>query len=221
MSTRVNSLRIVMDNISENPTWDECYAVCTTERRVEYSTTDMLDSPEVSTRESPRDMGEIPDEKDPVDTKEEQLLFPAPSEPYWTSLQRISQARSRRERRARGAAASNYYRENCGFRGPVSERCRFGCHYCNQRGYTPRSYPTWRSKPKIYRLSGTSWKHLPVVIEPTKWYQVVGSEQCSLCSDRGRHQKTSWMCPSCEVPLCLMPYRNCYTEWHEHRGTAE
>nr|XP_033956633.1 uncharacterized protein LOC117459675 [Pseudochaenichthys georgianus] len=212
MSTRFNNLRIILENISENPTWDECYAVRPTKRRFEYSTTDMQDSPGVSRSESPRELGEIfsPDEKDPVDTKEEQLLFPAPSPPATSS---------QRSPRARGAAASNYYRENRDFRRPVSGRCRFGCHYCSRRAYIRRRYPAW-SKPKIYGPSGTSWNHLPVVIKPTKWYQVVGNVQCSLCRDRGKRQKTSWMCQSCEVPLCLMPYRNCFTEWHEHRGTA-
>ncbi|XP_021178467.2 uncharacterized protein LOC110369309 isoform X2 [Fundulus heteroclitus] len=60
----------------------------------------------------------------------------------------------------------------------------------------------------------TSWEHLPVVIPPTRWYQVVGSMQCSHCKAQGRHQITSWMCQCCQVALCLKPYRNCYTEWH-------
>lgn len=100
-------------------------------------------------------------------------------------------------------------RHSCGGGGGGGCCC---CCNCNWRSFRPR-----RSKLRIYRPGKRKWEHLPVVMRPCRWYQVVGSMQCIHCEARGRHQLTSWMCQSCHVPLCLMPYRNCYAKWHDQR----
>nr|XP_033469442.1 uncharacterized protein LOC117248448 isoform X2 [Epinephelus lanceolatus] len=117
--------------------------------------------------------------------------------------------------RTRKAAAWQPYktRQYHGWRPSVSMQGGCGCN-CGPRRYRQRRWRPRRCQPERYRPRVTSSEHLPVAIQPTKWYQVVGSMQCSNCKAQGRHQMTSWMCQRCEVPLCLKPYRNCYTKWH-------
>lgn len=62
-------------------------------------------------------------------------------------------------------------------------------------------------------------EHLP---EPFQ-----GRDECWLCryklkeaaktgtSPGGRGHKTQWHCPTCEVPLCMVASRNCFTEFHK------
>lgn len=169
-----------------------------------------------------------PEEK-PLDPSDDQWWFPdtfshvdllpSPSVPFsppaspWATPLRAPRTRSS-WRRARGAAAYRPYKTN-GYRNvraPVFRRPGRGggsSSNCGRWSYMPDI-----CSPRRYKPHYTSWEHIPVVIQATKWYQVVGSMQCSHCSDQGRHQMTSWMCQSCQVPLCLMPYRNCYAKWH-------
>uniref|UniRef100_A0AAV2KBW4 PiggyBac transposable element-derived protein domain-containing protein n=1 Tax=Knipowitschia caucasica TaxID=637954 RepID=A0AAV2KBW4_KNICA len=41
----------------------------------------------------------------------------------------------------------------------------------------------------------------------------VGRRRCKLC-----HKRTPLGCELCAVPLCLIPTRNCYQQWHQSRG---
>lgn len=124
-----------------------------------------------------------------------------------------------RAQRASRAAAPNPWRGYNASRAPVYLGCKHCCCCCNQqrcrpRGYGPRGCMSggYNSRPEVM------WLHLAVMLEPIKWYQVVGSMQCSYCRAQGRHQMTSWMCQSCAVPLCLMPYRNCFFRWQRERS---
>ncbi|XP_037637744.1 uncharacterized protein LOC119495403 [Sebastes umbrosus] len=201
-SRRFNDRWIVVDQMYENPTWDECYAVLDTDWQFADDTDGL-----VSTMESELD-DFTPEEKHHVDPKEEEWWVSAPSSPAtsWSPPHNAPWTRSHR-RRSRGAAASHRHKaqQYRGFRAPFSMQRRRGCG-CN--------CSRWRYTPRRYRQRVTSWEHLPVAIQPTEWYQVVGSRQCSHCKAQGRHQMTSWMCRICEVPLCLTPLRNCYSKWH-------
>ncbi|XP_034407616.1 uncharacterized protein LOC117743834 isoform X2 [Cyclopterus lumpus] len=147
------------------------------------------------------DDSDVPESKMESEWEDVPVSSPASS---WSSPLRDPWTRSS-QRASRAAAyhpdkASGY----CEVRAPVFRRR--GCNG-GRRRYRPRG-----CMPKC-----TSWEHLPAVIQPTKWYQVVGSMQCSHCKDQGRYQLTSWICQTCQVPLCLMPYRNCYAKWHGQR----
>ncbi|MEQ2252146.1 hypothetical protein ILYODFUR_018684 [Ilyodon furcidens] len=122
--------------------------------------------------------------------------------------------------RSRGAKEPRSYRAP----GAAGSGCMCSC--C-QRGCQPREYMSKESLRGRYRERRfverrywprvTSGVHLPVVIQPTRWYQVVGGMQCCHCKTQGRYQITSWMCQCCKVALCLKPYRNCYAQWHGER----
>ncbi|XP_068583212.1 uncharacterized protein [Cebidichthys violaceus] len=214
-SRRVKNTWVLLDEVNEKPSWGECYAVHAVDLR-------FADVPRSAMESEWDDFS--PEEKDPVDPNDDGWWFshpsshvdllPSPSASFsspaspWSPPHRAPWPWSR-QRRSRGAAASRPYkaRGHHRFRAPVSRFRRGGCHDYRRRTHRPRGY-----KPNV-----TSWEHLPAVIQPTKWYQVVGSMQCSHCSGQGRHQMTSWMCQSCQVPLCLMPYRNCYAKWHGQR----
>nr|XP_020502730.1 uncharacterized protein LOC109993919 [Labrus bergylta] len=221
----------LLDKVTGNLSWEECYAVSRTEWNFPEDT-DQL----VSATESDVD---DPGENELVAPKEENPFYSTPSSPlklHSTSgailpfpattpvpPQRAPRSRSKTPsqwRRRRAAASHPYkargYRK---YRAPVSGRRSCGCCCCcncSGRRYRPRGCVQRRRR---YRLTPRvpSWEHLPVAIQPTKWYQVVGSMQCSHCKTQGRHQMTSWMCQICEEPLCLMPHRNCYALWHGQR----
>ncbi|KAK9541961.1 hypothetical protein VZT92_001969 [Zoarces viviparus] len=210
MSSRlVKPAWIHLDKVNEKPSWGECYAAHDTDvpRSAMESKWDDFSSEEKDPVDPNDDGWRFPDPSSHVD------LLPSPSASFssptlpWSPPHRAPWPRSC-HRRARGDATSHPYKAkgHCQFRARDYRRCG-GCCNCSQRRYKPRGY-----QPNV-----TSWEHLPVVIQPTKWYQVVGSMQCSHCRGEGRHQMTSWMCQSCQVPLCLMPYRNCYTKWHGQR----
>ncbi|KAF1376109.1 hypothetical protein PFLUV_G00227260 [Perca fluviatilis] len=225
---------IVLDNkLIETPTWGECYATHDTGGRSPGDTWTTTFKSEVDDSE----------EKDPVEPKDDGCLsvpsppnssFPSPAT-SWSPPHNASWTRSvtQNQWRAIEAAASHPYktRGHRGFRAPVFMHHRCGCCCCNcsHRRYRPWRYRPWRYRPWRYRAwrfrawrrrptrctpRVTSWEHLPVTIQPTKWYQVVGRMQCSQCYAQGWHCMTSWMCQTCQVPLCLLPYRNCYAEWH-------
>ncbi|XP_030298695.1 uncharacterized protein LOC115597125 [Sparus aurata] len=198
------------------PTWDECYAV---------SSTDWIFEGDIvipnSTMESELDdFG--PGAKDPSDPTDEERSLSSPVLPLdmlpslnsplpspSTSSPPPHTAPRIRARRFHRFKAPFPMRHSCGGGGGGGCCC---CCNCNWRSFRPR-----RSKLRIYRPGKRKWEHLPVVMRPCRWYQVVGSMQCIHCEARGRHQLTSWMCQSCHVPLCLMPYRNCYAKWHDQR----
>ncbi|XP_034407615.1 uncharacterized protein LOC117743834 isoform X1 [Cyclopterus lumpus] len=203
---------VLLGQEKETPTWGERYAVVASDWQI----ADDSDVPE-SKMES--EWEDFSPEKNPVVPSDGRWfsepfshvdLLPSPSVPVsspassWSSPLRDPWTRSS-QRASRAAAyhpdkASGY----CEVRAPVFRRR--GCNG-GRRRYRPRG-----CMPKC-----TSWEHLPAVIQPTKWYQVVGSMQCSHCKDQGRYQLTSWICQTCQVPLCLMPYRNCYAKWHGQR----
>ncbi|XP_051502197.1 piggyBac transposable element-derived protein 4-like [Myxocyprinus asiaticus] len=41
-----------------------------------------------------------------------------------------------------------------------------------------------------------------------------GRRRCRLCKEKGIEKTTIWQCDTCLVPLCLIPDRNCFREWH-------
>lgn len=139
--------------------------------------------------------------------------IPSTSTPEQHSTPR-SMSRTEANRRHRRAAASHPYHA----RGYDRERAPASTEHrcCHNQEYRPQSIMSRRAR--LRRATATpnlpSWQHLPVTIEPEKWYQVVGSMQCEYCKAMGRHQQTSWICQLCQVPLCLMPFRNCYSVWH-------
>ncbi|KAJ8375924.1 hypothetical protein SKAU_G00065040 [Synaphobranchus kaupii] len=42
-----------------------------------------------------------------------------------------------------------------------------------------------------------------------------GRRLCVLCLSRKVYNKTTYKCRSCDVPLCMVAERICFTEWHE------
>ncbi|XP_042357496.1 uncharacterized protein LOC121954218 [Plectropomus leopardus] len=222
-STPLNESWFALDKVFEHPAGIECYTVQTSDAWLPDDT-DLL----VSTMESVFLEDLSLDEKGPVYSKDEDWRFSAPSSqldyippdnaplPYPATSQLRSGPETRPntsyQGRAREAAASHPYKARRYRRwrapGSMQGRCDCCCNCC-QRRYRPRRY-----RPRRYRPRVPSWEHLPVAIQPTKWYQVVGSMQCNYCKAQGRHQMTSWMCQRCKAPLCLMPHRNCYNEWH-------
>ncbi|XP_018403753.1 PREDICTED: piggyBac transposable element-derived protein 4-like [Cyphomyrmex costatus] len=44
--------------------------------------------------------------------------------------------------------------------------------------------------------------HMPVFTE--------NSKRCAHCSTRTEQKTTKWICTTCNVPLCLLPNRNCF-----------
>ncbi|XP_041645289.1 uncharacterized protein LOC121510947 [Cheilinus undulatus] len=203
-------------------TWDECYAICKKDGHFQEDSNNVVTATETEI--------DNPGEDDPVVQAEEVLFCSTSVKRYSTSDDYIPLSttpppplcRSPKRRsitptkwRRRRAAASHPYkaRRHCGYRAPVSRRRSCGC-CCNcsrRREWLPRRR-RYTLTPRV-----SSWEHLPVAIQPTKWYQVVGSMQCSHCKAKGRYQMTSWMCQMCEEPLCLMPFRNCYALWHGQR----
>ncbi|XP_054874440.1 uncharacterized protein LOC129350812 [Amphiprion ocellaris] len=227
MSCRqVTVFQVDVDEMYESPTWDACYAVRSTETPFSVD----IDLPPPAT-ESAGGSDLIPE--DPVDAedKEDRLSTPSPVDQgshaaSWSSSQISGRTRSvtpthLRARRARRAAASQPNRGQ-GYnrsRAPVSTGHGCVCCCCSQRRYSQGRSVTRRYRSRRYvssscMPSAALWEHLPVVIQPTRWYQVVGRMPCGYCKSQGRHKMTSWICQRCEVPLCLMPYRNCYTKWH-------
>ncbi|XP_073338191.1 uncharacterized protein [Pagrus major] len=216
---RVGQSWLVMDETVR--TWDECYAI----RATDWIFAGDAVIPD-STMESELDG---PGEKDPVDPTDEEWCLSSPFLPLDllpppnSSLPSPSTSWSPphtapRIRPIRAASPPSRARRFLGFRAPSPTRHRCGgccCCNCSRRRFRRRRFRPRRFRPRIYRPGVATWEHLPVVIQPFRWYHVVGSMQCSHCKSRGRHQMTSWMCQSCNVPLCLMPYRNCYAKWHD------
>nr|XP_033469441.1 uncharacterized protein LOC117248448 isoform X1 [Epinephelus lanceolatus] len=219
---------LVLDRIFNHPAGHECYTVRATDCRFPENA-DML----VSRMESELWDDFSPEEKDPVYPNHQEWWFSTLSSPLdlpllfnaslrspatsWSPPHRALRTRfvPPNQWRTRKAAAWQPYktRQYHGWRPSVSMQGGCGCN-CGPRRYRQRRWRPRRCQPERYRPRVTSSEHLPVAIQPTKWYQVVGSMQCSNCKAQGRHQMTSWMCQRCEVPLCLKPYRNCYTKWH-------
>ncbi|XP_035029077.1 uncharacterized protein LOC118119321 [Hippoglossus stenolepis] len=200
-----------------SPTWDEYYAV-----RARDATAS------AATETEEEHFSPVEEEKDPVDPYDEEqgsstpypvdqhppsnASLPARATTSGASLHRAPRSRSYNPTQRRSSAASHPYRAQSYHesRRTCGDDC---CFNYNQRSYR-RRYTSgmsgrYRSRPSL--------EHIPVTIQPTRWYQVVGRRQCSNCRYQGRHQMTSWMCQSCKVPLCLMPFRNCYGIWHRQR----
>ncbi|XP_031146950.1 uncharacterized protein LOC116044075 [Sander lucioperca] len=209
---------IVLDKLIDTPTWDECYA------------TDWR-SPDDTLTITCKSALDDSEEKDPVEPKDEECFsvpsppsssFPSPAT-SWSPAHKASWTRSVTQNQWRAAASHPYKtRGHHGFRAPVFMHHRCGCCCCcncSHRRYRPWRFRPWRARQRRRRPTRCtprvpSWQHLPVTIQPTKWYQVAGRMRCSQCYAQGWHCMTSWMCQSCQVPLCLLPYRNCYAEWH-------
>ncbi|XP_062389413.1 piggyBac transposable element-derived protein 4-like [Sardina pilchardus] len=63
---------------------------------------------------------------------------------------------------------------------------------------TPQPHPGPSGVPRV---------HLPTFLGPDG---TQGRRRCKLCN-----QKSPIACSSCEVVLCMVPTRNCYSKWHE------
>ncbi|XP_029377184.1 piggyBac transposable element-derived protein 4-like [Echeneis naucrates] len=44
-----------------------------------------------------------------------------------------------------------------------------------------------------------------------------GRQYCAHCSAQGKRNKTIFKCRSCDVPLCMIADRLCFTEWHDKK----
>lgn len=48
--------------------------------------------------------------------------------------------------------------------------------------------------------------HMPVFTDESK--------RCAHCSTKTEQKRTKWICKTCNVPLCLLPNRNCFLQYH-------
>jgi len=76
---------------------------------------------------------------------------------------------------------------------------------------------------KIRFHHSEKFQHIPVRIPKTAQNKD-GTKPCKLCSDGKIRRKTTWMCATCEVPLCTRPLMDedgsClthHTRWHSAR----
>ena len=46
-----------------------------------------------------------------------------------------------------------------------------------------------------------------------------GRQYCVNCRTHGKRSKTIFKCRSCDVPLCMIADRLCFTEWHDRRSS--
>ncbi|XP_049340780.1 piggyBac transposable element-derived protein 4-like [Astyanax mexicanus] len=46
-----------------------------------------------------------------------------------------------------------------------------------------------------------------------------GRRNCVLCLQKKKYTKTIYKCRSCDVPLCIIVDRLCFTEWHDRKGS--
>lgn len=63
-----------------------------------------------------------------------------------------------------------------------------------------------------------SAEHVPVpiaTVTESKQKASKGRLKCVHCSMNRKRNDTPWKCKACDVPLCLVPDRNCYMEWHK------
>lgn len=44
--------------------------------------------------------------------------------------------------------------------------------------------------------------------------QIASSRRCAHCSTKKDQKRSSWICSTCSVPLCLLPNRNCFALYH-------
>ncbi|KAK6323770.1 hypothetical protein J4Q44_G00061090 [Coregonus suidteri] len=73
-----------------------------------------------------------------------------------------------------------------------------------------------QSKPK-------NTGHTPVPIKPVadkSKRSSAGRKRCELCKKSGHSKDTPWKCNECGVPLCVIPDRNCFHDWHNLEGMA-
>ncbi|XP_043474432.1 piggyBac transposable element-derived protein 4-like [Leptopilina heterotoma] len=62
-------------------------------------------------------------------------------------------------------------------------------------------------KPKVSEEKRKSQSaHMPEIIASPR--------RCAHCSTKADQKRTSWMCKTCNVPLCLHPTRNCFAAYH-------
>ncbi|XP_055750279.1 piggyBac transposable element-derived protein 4-like isoform X1 [Salvelinus fontinalis] len=69
----------------------------------------------------------------------------------------------------------------------------------------------------------TNTGHTPVPIKPVadkSKRSSAGRKRCELCKKSGHSKDTPWKCNECGVPLCVIPDRNCFHDWHNLEGMA-
>ena len=71
------------------------------------------------------------------------------------------------------------------------------------------------------------YQHIPVRIPKTEKNKD-GMKPCKLCSDGPVRRKTTWMCSTCEVPLCTRPLvgeddgaESHHARWHSVKNLLE
>ncbi|XP_056095296.1 piggyBac transposable element-derived protein 4-like isoform X2 [Rhinichthys klamathensis goyatoka] len=69
------------------------------------------------------------------------------------------------------------------------------------------------SAPAQIRPIPSTFSHLPKYISGDS---SIGRRKCKICTF-----KTPVMCVTCDVPLCFVPKRECFTSWHEQGSCSE
>ncbi|XP_016360478.1 piggyBac transposable element-derived protein 4-like [Sinocyclocheilus anshuiensis] len=69
------------------------------------------------------------------------------------------------------------------------------------------------SAPAQIRPTLTPYSHLPKYISGDS---SIGRRKCKMCPN-----KTPVMCVTCDVPLCFVPKRDCFTSWHYPDSSSE
>lgn len=69
------------------------------------------------------------------------------------------------------------------------------------------------SAPAQIRPTLSPYSHLPKYISGDS---SIGRRKCKMCS-----YKTPVMCVTCDVPLCFVPKRDCFTSWHYPDDSSE
>ncbi|XP_034537207.1 uncharacterized protein LOC117811192 [Notolabrus celidotus] len=213
----------LLDQLSGNPTWQQSYSVCKTEWHFQEDSENVMSTAEFTTDGPLENDFVIPEKEEPCSSasssSEATVFFPETSPPPQYRAPRHTHRATEKMRRRRAAVSHPYkargYHVNIA---PTStgHRCGGFCCSCSQRRYKPWDIMARRARLRAATVAPNvpAGQHLPVTIHPTRWFQVVGSLQCEHCKAKGRYQMTSWMCQLCMVPLCLMPFRNCYSAWH-------
>ncbi|XP_048038343.1 piggyBac transposable element-derived protein 4-like [Megalobrama amblycephala] len=93
----------------------------------------------------------------------------------------------------------------------------------NQKPLTQKAF----REALVRELAGTGPENGPERAKPTpptnshlpkyiRGDSTLGRRTCRVC-----HRKTPLVCVACDVPLCLVPNRNCFITWHEPGSSSE
>lgn len=76
-----------------------------------------------------------------------------------------------------------------------------------RRSSTDAAVQLKKSKPRVdTNVRLTESKHQPKRCTPRR---------CARCSTKTKPSRTTWMCGTCDVPLCLRKEKNCFSDFHK------